>query len=319
MGKIIVTGGAGFIGTHLCTSLLSSGHDVICIDNFLSGSRDNLVSFIDNPHFTLLEHDVCQPLPPNAILHKIDAIFHFACPASPNPSSPISYMRFPVETMMVNTLGTQRMLELAQTHKSQIIFASTSEVYGDPLVHPQPETYWGNVSPNGPRSCYDEGKRAGEALSFAYYRHGDVQLKVIRIFNTYGPHMRLDDGRFTINLIDSHINKKPFKMYGNGEFTRSFCYINDLIDGIIKVYQSKDAIGQVINLGNPKELKLNQAIKIFEQVSGKKLNTITMASQQDDPKRRCPDITLAKQILGWEPKIDFSTGIKQTLDYYEKA
>lgn len=312
--KILITGGAGFIGTHLCKRLLTEGHEVICVDNFLSGSRDNIAPFLSNPKFTLIEHDVCQPL---AFSQKLDAIFHFACPASPNPASSISYVHFPVETMMVNTLGSQRMLELAHANRCQIIFASTSEVYGDPLVHPQPETYWGNVNCNGPRSCYDEGKRAMEALAFAYHRLGETAVKVVRIFNTYGPGMRLDDGRFTINLVDAYLHNKPFAMYGDGSATRSFCYIDDLVEGIMQIYHSDQAVGEVINLGNPTELTLNEAIAIFEKIAGKPLTKEQCGTMQDDPKRRNPDIGKAKRILNWEPKIDFATGMKLMLSSYE--
>lgn len=314
MKNILITGGAGFIGSHLCKYFLDHGDSVICVDNFLSGSRDNLKEFEGNKNFHLIEHDVCQPLP--EFKEHLDAIFHFACPASPNSQSPVSYMRYPVETLMVSTLGSQRMLELAHANMCQIIFASTSEVYGDPLVHPQKEDYWGNVNSIGPRSCYDEGKRAMEALAFSYYRTIGTQIKVIRIFNTYGPHMRLDDGRFTINLIDSYLNHKSFKMFGDGESTRSFCYIDDLLDGIIKVYDSKVMIGQVINLGNPDEFKLVEAISTFESIIGTTLTKQQLEAPGDDPKKRRPDITKAIELLGWQPKIDFKTGIKKTLDYY---
>jgi nucleoside-diphosphate-sugar epimerase len=313
--KLLITGGAGFIGTHLCERFLAEGHEVICVDNFLSGSRENIAPFLSNPKFELIEHDVCQPLPVNPT--GLDAILHFACPASPNPVSPISYIHFPVETMMVNTLGSQRMLELAHTNRCQIVFASTSEVYGDPDVHPQPETYWGNVNPNGIRSCYDEGKRAMEALAFAYHRLGQTAVKVIRIFNTYGPHMRLDDGRFTINLVDSYLHNKPFAMYGDGSATRSFCYIDDLVEGIVQVCQSDKAVGEVINLGNPEEYTLNEAIKLFEKITNKPLTKEQRGPMQDDPRRRNPDIAKARRLLGWEPKIDFATGMKRMLSSYE--
>lgn len=315
MSKILITGGAGFIGSHLCRTFLGAGHEVICVDNFISGSHENVASFLSNPKFQLIEQDVCQPL---AFSQKLDAILHFACPASPNPESPVSYMKFPVETMMVNVLGSRRMLELARANKCQIIFASTSEVYGDPLIHPQTEGYWGNVNPVGPRSCYDEGKRAMEALAFAYYRQGATKIKVIRIFNTYGPHMRLDDGRFTINLIDSHIHNKPFKMYGDGSSTRSFCYIDDLVEGIMRVFGSDKVIGEVVNLGNPEELTIKQAISVFEKITGKELVKEYLESQPDDPKKRCPDIGKIKQLLAWEPRIDFATGIQKTLEFYAK-
>lgn len=321
MSKILITGGAGFIGSHLCQSFLSDGHEVICVDNFISGSRDNVAPFVSNPLFTLIEHDITHDLPAGKAglpFTKLDAIFHFASPASPNPASPISYLNHPIETLMVNSLGTKNMLELAVKNNCQIIFASTSEVYGDPLTHPQSETYWGNVNPNGKRSCYDEGKRFMEALAFTYFRQLQTKIKVIRIFNTYGPGMRLDDGRFTINLIDSYLNHKPFKIYGDGSTTRSFCYIDDLIEGIIQVFQTDKTLQDVINLGNPTELNINEAIQIFEKIIGKELVKEYSGAQSDDPKRRCPDITKAKKLLGWEPTIDFSSGMKKTLEHYEK-
>lgn len=315
--KVLITGGAGFIGSNLTERFLSDGHQVICVDNFLSGSRENIKEFLNNPKYSLIEHDICQPLPEE--IKNLDAILHFACPASPNPASPVSYLNFPVETMMVNTLGSQRMLELAHANRCQIIFASTSEVYGDPLVHPQTEEYWGNVNCNGPRSCYDEGKRAMEALAFAYHRLGQTPVKVIRIFNTYGPKMRLDDGRFTINLVDCFINNKPFPMYGIGDYTRSFCYIDDLVNGIMKVFHSEKAIGEVINLGNPTELTLNDAIAIFEKAAGHALIKEMRTNLVDDPKKRQPDISKAKRLLNWEPSVEFAEGIKKTLDHYVKT
>ncbi len=314
--KIVITGGAGFIGSHLCKNLLDGGHTVICIDNLVSGSKKNLVEFEGNPNFTFIDHDICQPLDKLDGLDELSAIFHFACPASPNPRSPVSYLKFPIETLMVSTLGSQHMLELARKNDCQIIFASTSEVYGDPLVHPQPESYWGNVSPNGIRSCYDEGKRAMEALAYAYHRQHGVKIKVIRIFNTYGPGMRLDDGRFTIDLVNSYVNKKPFTVHGDGSATRSFCYVDDLVSGIIKIFESSQAVGEVINLGNPTELSLKDAIAIFEEIVGGEIDMLHIDPQPDDPKRRCPDITKAKNILSWTPTTDFKTGIKKTLDYY---
>ncbi len=312
--KVLITGGAGFIGSHLCDKLLADGHDVICVDNFISGSRSNIAHLLDNPHFEFIEHDVIQPL---TINHKLSAILHFATPASPNPSSPVSYMAHPVETMMVTSQGTKHMLDLARANNCQIILASTSEVYGDPLVHPQPEDYRGNVSSTGVRACYDEGKRFMEALSMVYYREYGVKAKIIRIFNTYGPRMRLDDGRFTINLVASYLNKTPFRLHGDMDhITRSFCYIDDLVSGITKVYATERTIGNVINLGNPTEYSLREALDIFESVIASKLDTIQVKVQSDDPKKRQPDITRAKEILGWEPSVDFKTGIKKTLDYY---
>ncbi len=314
--KILITGGAGFIGSHLVEHFLTQGDSVICVDNFISGSRDNLSNYQDNPNFRLIEHDCSLPL--NENIEGLDAIFHFATPASPNPSSPVSYMAHPVETMMVTSQGTKHMLDLARANNCQIILASTSEVYGDPLVHPQPEDYRGNVSSTGVRACYDEGKRFMEALSMVYYREYGVKAKIIRIFNTYGPRMRLDDGRFTINLVAAYLNKTPFRLHGDMDhITRSFCYIDDLVSGIAKVYATEQAIGTVINLGNPTEYSLREALDIFESVIASKLDTIQVEVQSDDPKKRQPDITRAKEILGWEPSVDFKTGIKKTLEYYQ--
>jgi UDP-glucuronate decarboxylase len=317
MAKILITGGAGFIGSNLCHRLLKDGHAVVCVDNFLSGSRANIDDLLQNPSFTLVEHDITLSLPASITELKIDTILHFACPASPNPNSPVSYMAHPVETLMVSSVGSKNMLDLAVKNNCQIIFASTSEVYGDPLIHPQTEEYWGNVSPNGPRSCYDEGKRFMEALAFTYFRKFQAKIKVIRIFNTYGPAMRLDDGRFTINLIDAYLNHKSFKMYGDGSSTRSFCYIDDLVDGIIKISETDKAIAQVINLGNPTEYTLSEAIAVFESITGSELEKEVLGNQPDDPKRRKPDISKAKELLGWEPKVDFKTGMQKTLEYYQ--
>ena len=315
MSRILITGGAGFIGSHLCRRFLADGYEVICVDNFISGSRDNLTELLSNPKFTLIEQDICQPL---TMSHQLSAILHFACPASPNPTSPISYMAHPVETLMVNSVGSKNMLDLALQNDCQIIFASTSEVYGDPLVHPQTEEYRGNVSCIGPRACYDEGKRFMEALAFTYFRQFQAKIKVIRIFNTYGPYMRLDDGRFTINLIDAYVSHKPFMMYGDGSSTRSFCYIDDLIEGIALVHAKDQSIGQVLNLGNPGEFTIKDAIEVFENIIGEKLIKEYLPSQLDDPKVRKPDITKAKNILNWNPVIDFKTGMQKTLKYYEK-
>ncbi|NCN41045.1 NAD-dependent epimerase/dehydratase family protein [bacterium] len=318
MSRILITGGAGFIGSHLCRRFLADGYEVICVDNFISGSRDNLTELLSNPKFTLIEHDIIHDLPSTIHDLKLDSILHFACPASPNPASPISYMAHPVETLMVNSVGSKNMLDLALQNDCQIIFASTSEVYGDPLVHPQTEEYRGNVSCIGPRACYDEGKRFMEALAFTYFRQFQAKIKVIRIFNTYGPYMRLDDGRFTINLIDAYVSHKPFMMYGDGSSTRSFCYIDDLIEGIALVHAKDQSIGQVLNLGNPGEFTIKDAIEVFENIIGEKLIKEYLPSQLDDPKVRKPDITKAKNILNWNPVIDFKTGMQKTLKYYEK-
>lgn len=314
--QTLVTGGAGFIGSNLCDRLISDGHDVICLDNLSSGSQKNIEHLLGHPHFRFINHDITLPLDPNQIANP-DVIFHFACPASPNPASPIAYINHPVETLRVSSQGTDNMLELAKRTNAQIILASTSEVYGDPLVHPQPESYWGNVSPNGVRSCYDEGKRYMEALAYAHLRTNQTKIKIIRIFNTYGPRLRRDDGRFVINLINAYLDHTPLKVYGDGSVTRSFGYIDDLIEGIMRVMDSDQMVGEVVNLGNPVELSLSQAIKIFEQVVGTTLEKSILPAQPDDPQKRQPDITKAQKILGWEPRVDWSSGIKKTLEYYQ--
>jgi len=314
--RILITGGAGFIGSHLVDRFISRGDELIVIDNFISGSRDNIARHLDNPNFTLIEADVVLTLPHDSIFYNLDSIFHLASPASPNPSSEVSYINHPVETLMANSVGTKNMLELAQKNNCQIILASTSEVYGDPLVHPQTEEYWGNVSPNGERSCYDESKRFLEAISFAYYRKHSVKIKVARIFNTYGPGMRLDEGRFIPTIVDCALNNKPFNMYGTGTSTRSFCYIDDLVAGIIKMSE-QDVVGEVINLGNPEEYTLNEAIKILEKMTGVTLQVEHQAALGDDPKRRKPDISKAKSLLNWEPLISFDEGIKLMYNSYK--
>lgn len=317
--KVLITGGAGFIGSHLCDRFISGGHEVICVDNLISGSEDNITHLKSNPNFTFIKHDIIEDLPETIANLKLDAILHFACPASPNPASSVSYMAHPVETLMVSSVGSKHMLDLALSNDCQIIFASTSEVYGDPLVHPQTEEYWGNVSPNGPRSCYDEGKRFMEALAFAYFRKLQAKIKVLRIFNTYGPRMRLDDGRFIINLIGSEVEHKEFQLYGNGEITRSFCYVDDLVEGIAKAFASDVMIGQVVNLGNPHEFTVNDTIKLFESLVGHELTKVQGEEQPDDPKRRAPDITKAKALLDWEPRVELKEGLEKTLAFYVKT
>lgn len=316
MSKILITGGAGFIGSHLCDLFLGLGHEVVCVDNLLSGSMTNISHLVSNPSFTFINHDIIEGLPSTISNLKYDAILHFACPASPNPDSPVSYINHPIETLMVSSVGSKHLLDLAVKNNCQIIFASTSEVYGDPAVHPQTEEYWGNVSSTGPRSCYDEGKRFMEALAFTYYRKLKAKIKVIRIFNTYGPRMRRDDGRFTINLIDSATNNRPFVLYGDGSSTRSFCYIDDLVAGIKAMFMTDSVIGEVVNLGNPGEYTVLDSIKLAESLIGHPLELVKKPALPDDPKRRRPDIAKAKKLLGWEPKIDFKTGLTKCLEYY---
>lgn len=319
MSRILIAGGAGFIGSHLCDRFLAGGHDVTCVDNLVSGSRDNIAHLLENPHFTFIEHDVCDPLETwNLKLDKLTAILHFASPASPNPASSVSYMAHPIETLMVNSLGTKNLLDLAVKNDCQIIFASTSEVYGDPTVHPQPETYWGNVNSIGVRSCYDEGKRFLEAMAFAYYRTHQTKIKVMRIFNTYGPRMRLDDGRFTIGLIRSIVKHEPFALFGDGSATRSFCYIDDMVEAVVRIHATDAMLGQVVNVGNPGEFRLIDAIHLMERLSGTHLELEAHPLPADDPKQRRPDITKAREILGWEPTVDFETGMRRTLNYYQQ-
>jgi nucleoside-diphosphate-sugar epimerase len=320
MGKVLITGGAGFIGSHLCDQFVDRGDEVICVDNFVSGRRENIAHLESHPNFELLEHDVSTPLPQShsGSVANLSAIFHFASPASPNPSSPVSYMAHPVETLMVNSMGTKHMLELATDNDCQIVLASTSEVYGDPEVHPQSEDYVGHVSPNGPRSCYDEGKRFLEAISFAYHRTQQTKIKVVRIFNTYGPRMDLEEGRFIPTIVNCHLTDSLFLRHGDGSATRSFCYVDDLVGGILAVEASDSAIGQVINLGNPDEYSVNQAITVLEELTGNQLQIKESPALPDDPQRRKPDIQKATTLLAWEPKVSLKEGLSRMIESYEK-
>lgn len=311
--KVVITGGAGFIGSHLCERLLNDGHEVVCLDNLVSGAESNITHLSDNPRFQFIQHDVTQPL---EIEGKVDAILHFASPASPNPDSPVSYMSHPVETMLVNSTGSKNMLDLAKKHDAQIILASTSEIYGEPEVHPQPEKYRGNVSTTGPRACYDESKRFMEAISSTYYREYGTKVKIIRIFNTYGPRMRLDDGRLIPNLVSSYIQDKPFPIFGEGSQTRSFCYVSDLVDGIMAVFSSDKMVGEVVNLGNPDEFSVTQLVNLFEEITGEKLEVVSAPAQIDDPSRRRPDISKAQSLLSWSPTIKLEDGLKKTLTFF---
>jgi len=315
MPQVLVTGGAGFIGSHLCDQFVKRGDKVICVDNFVSGRRENIQHLLDNPLFTLLEQDATLPF--RQEINNLSAIFHFASPASPNPDSPVSYLAHPVETLMVNSLGTKNLLELATASGCQIVLASTSEVYGDPSVHPQPETYWGNVNPIGIRSCYDEGKRFLEALAFAYHRTRGTKIKVIRIFNTYGPRMDLSEGRFIPSLVSSVLHQTSFSRFGDGTSTRSFCYIDDLIEGILAVEQSEKMLGQVVNLGNDEEYSVNQVIAMIEEFAGKKLTLTTHSALADDPHKRRPDLTKAKKLLGFKPAVSLSAGLMRMIKWYE--
>ena len=316
MGRILITGGAGFLGSHLTDALIAKGNEVIVVDNFVSGSKDNIKHLEGNPNFTLIEHDVSLPL--SSKINDLSAIYHFASPASPNPKSSISYMAHPIETLMVNSMGTKHMLDLATSNDCPIILASTSEVYGDPAVHPQTEDYNGNVSPNGPRSCYDEGKRFLEAIAFAYRRMHGTKIKVVRIFNTYGPRMILDEGRLIPAIINSHFTNSVFYQHGDGTSTRAFCYVDDLVRGILSVAENDTSIGEVINLGNPEEYSVAETVRVVEDLVGNKLNVEVIEALADDPTRRRPDITKANDLLNWKPAISLRDGLKLMINSYGK-
>jgi UDP-glucuronate decarboxylase len=302
--RILVTGGAGFLGSHLCEKLLAMGCAVTCLDNFYTGSRNNLASFIDHPHFTLLEGDICVPCDV-----EIDEIYNLACPASP-----VHYQLDPVQTLRTCVLGAMNMLELAKRQDARILQASTSEVYGDPRMHPQEEVYWGNVNPIGLRSCYDEGKRCAETLFFDYYRQYGVPIRIARIFNTYGPRMHPQDGRVVSNFIMQALNSQSLTIYGSGEQTRSFCYVDDLIEGLIALMQS-DLTGPV-NLGNPNEFQIKELAQIILELTGSDSSLELRELPSDDPKQRRPHIGLAQSQLGWNPAIGLRQGLEKTISYF---
>lgn len=310
MSKIIlITGGAGFIGSHLCKKLLEQGNKIICLDNFFTGSKDNIKDLMQSKDFKLIEHDVTEP-----IFLEVDQIYHLACPASP-----VHYQYNPVETVRTNVIGTLNMLDLAKKVKARIFQASTSEIYGDPLQHPQSETYWGNVNPTGLRASYDEGKRCAETLCMDYHRQSKVDIRIARIFNTYGANMHPDDGRVVSNFIVQALKNKPITIYGSGNQTRSFQYIDDLIDGMIKMMENKDDFIGPINLGNPEEFTINNlAKKILELIPETKSKIVYLELPADDPQKRKPDIRLARERLNWEPKIELEEGLKRTVEYFKK-
>ena len=305
--RILVTGGSGFLGSHLCDRLVNEGNDVICVDNFYTGSKDNISRLLSNPHFELMRHDVTFPL-----YVEVDEIYNLACPASP-----IHYQHDPVQTTKTSVHGAINMLGLAKRTRAKIFQASTSEVYGDPSVHPQPESYNGNVNPIGPRSCYDEGKRCAETLFFDYKRQHNINIRVVRIFNTYGPRMHPSDGRVVSNFIMQALRGQPITIYGDGQQTRSFCYVDDLIEGFIRMMNANDVVSGPINLGNPDEFTIKGLAEIIIQLTGSKSKLIKKALPQDDPLQRQPDITLAKQHLEWQPFMDLETGLAKTIDYFK--
>lgn len=304
--NILITGGAGFIGSHLCDLLVEKGHSVICMDNFITGSRDNISQLEGNESFRLIDHDVTKQI---EVEGDIDYIMHFASPASP-----IDYLNFPIQTLKVGSLGTHNALGLAKSKNARYILASTSEVYGDPLEHPQKETYWGNVSCVGPRGVYDEAKRFAEAMTMAYHNVHKIDTKIVRIFNTYGPRMRRKDGRVVPAFIDQSLNGEPMTVFGDGSQTRSFCYVTDLIDGIYRLMMSDG--NDPVNIGNPEEMSILEFAEKIKDLTKTSSEIVFKPLPVDDPKVRCPDITKAKELLDWAPKVSLDEGLKKTIDYF---
>jgi UDP-glucuronate decarboxylase len=307
MRRILVSGGAGFLGSHLCERLLSEGSDVVCIDNFFSGSKDNVRHLSTHPYFELIRHDVIHPL-----FIEVDRIFHLACPASP-----IHYQHNPIKTVKTNVMGTINLLGLAKRIRARILLASSSEVYGDAKVHPQTESYWGNVNPIGLRSCYDEGKRVAETLMMDYHRQNHVDIRIARIFNTYGPRMAVDDGRVVSNFIVQALKGEDLTIYGNGTQTRSFCYVSDLIEALVRMMDAEDLTGPV-NIGNPVEFTVLELAEKVLALTGSKSRISHKPLPSDDPIRRCPDISLAKSKLGWEPRVGLEEGLGETIKYFRE-
>ncbi len=308
MKRVLVTGGAGFIGSHLCERLLAQGNEVICLDNFFTGSRDNIVHLIDHPYFDLVRHDVTMPY-----FAEVDQIYNLACPASPE-----DYKYNAIKTVKTSVLGAINMLGLAKRTRARILQASTSEVYGDPTVHPQPETYFGNVNPIGPRSCYDEGKRCAETLFVNYHLQNKVDIRIARIFNTYGPRMQPDDGRVVSNFIVQALTKKDITIYGDGKQTRSFQYVDDLIDGLIALMESGPALTRPVNIGNPVEYSINELAQKIVEKTGTDSAILYLEKQEDDPMQRKPDISLAIRELGWKPTTLLDEGLQKTIDYFKQ-
>jgi UDP-glucuronate decarboxylase len=306
--RVLVTGGAGFIGSHICDRLLERGDEVLCIDNFYTGTRRNVHHLLANPRFELMRHDICFP-----VYVEVDEIFNLACPASP-----IHYQFDPVQTTKVSVHGSINMLGLAKRVKAKVLQASTSEVYGDPTVHPQKEDYWGNVNPIGIRSCYDEGKRCAETLFFDYRRQHRLPIKVARIFNTYGPGMHPNDGRVVSNFIIQALLKQDITVYGEGNQTRSFCYVDDLVDGLIRLMETPDDITGPVNLGNPNEFTIRQLAESIISLTGSSSKIVYRPLPEDDPKQRCPDIGLAKTLLAWEPRVQLQDGLMKTIEYFDQ-
>ncbi|MBI2758157.1 MAG: SDR family oxidoreductase [Chloroflexi bacterium] len=313
--QILITGAAGFLGSHLCDRLLAEGHQVIGLDNFVTGNQENISHLMGNEKFTFYRHDVSNYI---YVTGKIDAVMHFASPASPNPQSPTAYFNLPIQTMKAGALGTHNSLGVAKTHKARFLLASTSEIYGDPLVHPQVETYSGNVDPVGPRAVYDEAKRFAESLTMAYHRQHGVNTRIVRIFNTYGPRMDLEDGRALPNLLKQALLGQQLTVYGDGQQTRSFCYVDDLVDGIVRLLMSDEHLP--VNIGNPVEMTLLQFAEAINKITENKADITFVADARSarDPQRRQPDISRARAILGWEPKVNLDDGLRKTIPYFKQ-
>jgi UDP-glucuronate decarboxylase len=309
MKRILITGGAGFLGSHLCDKLIEQGNDVLCLDNFFTGSKDNIIHLLANPKFELIRHDIINP-----IFLEMDQIYNLACPASP-----VHYQHNPIKTVKTNVMGTINALGMAKRLNVKILQASTSEVYGDPDVHPQKEDYWGRVNPIGPRSCYDEGKRAAECLMMDYHRQNNVKVKIARIFNTYGPRMALNDGRVVSNFVVQALKGENITVYGDGSQTRSFCYVDDMIDGLIRMMESDDAFLGPVNLGNPDEFRILDLAKTVISMTGNRSKIVHRPLPQDDPMQRNPDISLARKILGWQPHVNLEKGLERTIAYFRKV
>jgi dTDP-glucose 4,6-dehydratase len=313
--RILITGAAGFLGSHLCDRLLDEGHEVVGMDNFITGSERNLAHLAGNPRFQFIRHDVSNFI---FVPGKIDAVMHFASPASPNPNSPFGYVNLPIQTMKAGALGTHNTLGVARAQGACFLLASTSEIYGDPLEHPQTELYWGHVDPIGTRSVYDEAKRFAEALTMAYHRFHGIDTRIVRIFNTYGPRMHLDDGRVVPNFLQQALRNEALTIYGDGSQTRSFCYVDDLIDGIVRLLYSDEH--HPVNIGNPKETTILEFAEVINRMIGNDVDVIYKPGLRGDgdPQRRQPDISLARRSLNWEPKIDLEEGLKRTIPYFKK-
>jgi len=305
--RVLVTGGAGFVGSHLCERLLARGHDVLCVDNYFTGRKDNIASLLCSPNFEAMRHDVTVPLSV-----EVDEIFNLACPASP-----VHYQNDPVQTTKTSVIGAINMLGLAKRVGARILQASTSEVYGDPTVHPQTEEYRGNVSTTGPRACYDEGKRCAETLFFDYNRQNNVRIKVVRIFNTYGPRMHPDDGRVVSNFIMQALRGEDITLYGEGTQTRSFCFVDDLVEGLLRMMDSDDSVIGPVNLGNTHEIEVRELARHVLELTGSRSRIVHRPLPQDDPLQRCPDIGLARRVLGWEPKVPLREGLARTIGYFD--